>query len=151
MAIRILLAVLHLLAFGIGLGAVWSRSRSLKSEPLDRPTLKRIFRADAWWGVAAGLWLVTGLIRFLGGYEKPTAFYLHNPLFHVKLALFLLIVAIELKPMMTLMKWRKQVAKGETVDTSSAKTLAVMGVAQAHLVVVIVIVAVALARGLGGQ
>lgn len=151
MLVRWLLAAFHLLALGIGLGAVWVRGRALKSEPLDRAALSRVFQADNWWAVAAGLWLVTGLLRAFGGFEKGSAYYLHNPLFHAKLTLFVLIVLLELRPMITLIRWRRQSAKGEPVDTSRAGTLARISVAQAHIVIVIVLLATALARGVGGR
>src|SRR6266511_1832568 len=54
MTIRWLLAALHLLALGIGLGAVWARGRALR-DALDASGLRRAFHADAWWGIAAVL------------------------------------------------------------------------------------------------
>ena len=71
MALRWLLAALHLLGLGVGLGAIYGRSRALRG-PLDISGLRRVFVADTWWGVAAGVWIVTGLLRALGGYEKGT-------------------------------------------------------------------------------
>ncbi len=77
MAIRWLLAAFHLLALGVGLGAVWARGRALQA-PLDVPGLRRVFYADAWWGIAALLWIGTGLVRAFGGFEKGSFSYLHN-------------------------------------------------------------------------
>src|SRR5207247_5390021 len=59
MTIRWLLAAVHLLALGVGLGAVWARGRALQA-PLDVPALRRVFSADTWWGIAAVLWIGTG-------------------------------------------------------------------------------------------
>src|ERR1041385_7129951 len=69
MTIRWLLAAVHLLALGVGLGAVWARGRALQAL-LDVPALRRVFYADSWWGIAAVLWIDTGLVRAFGGYEK---------------------------------------------------------------------------------
>ena len=44
------------------------------------------------WGIAAALWLVTGLLRAFAGLEKGTGFYLASPLFWTKMGLFLLVV-----------------------------------------------------------
>src|SRR5437870_1765393 len=123
MTIRWLLAAVHLLALGVGLGAVWARGRALQA-PLDVPALKRVFYADTWWGIAALLWIGTGLVRAFGGLEKGTSYYVHNRLFLTKMALFVLIFILELRPMMTLIKWRARAARGEAIDTSPARTFA---------------------------
>lgn len=47
MILRWLFAALHLLALGVGLGAVWARGRALRGE-LDEAGLRRAFSADAW-------------------------------------------------------------------------------------------------------
>ncbi len=70
--IRWLFASVHLLALGIGLGAVWARARGLRG-PLDVPGLRRVFAADTWWGIAAVLWIGTGLVRAFGELEKRSA------------------------------------------------------------------------------
>jgi putative membrane protein len=148
MLLRWLFASLHLLGLGLGLGAVWARSRALR-EPLDRAGLRRVFAADAWWGVAAAVWLSTGLVRFLLAMEKGTGYYVHNWLFLVKMALFLTVVAMEMAPMRALTRWRAAVRRGERPDTARAEALARTSVLQAGLVVVMVLVATAMARGLG--
>ena len=148
MLTRWLFAAVHLLALGIGLGSIWGRARAL-TEPLDAAGMRRVFFADAWWGVAAVLWLGTGLPRAFGGLEKGTTYYLHNHLFHAKLGLFVLIFLLEIWPMITLVRWRVAGARGGTVDTSAAPTLARISYVQAGLVGLIVLVATALARGYG--
>jgi hypothetical protein len=50
--LRWLLAAAHLLALGIGLGAVWARSRALRGS-LDPAGLRRVLGADAWWSAGA--------------------------------------------------------------------------------------------------
>ncbi len=71
MTIRWLLAAVHLLALGVGLGAVWARGRALQVQ-LDVPGLRRVFYADAWWGIAALLWIGTmiALIRWRGAVAR---------------------------------------------------------------------------------
>ena len=77
MILHWVLAALHLLALGIGLGAVWARGQNLRSA-LTPEDLRRVFRADNLWGLAAVLWISTGLWRLLAGVEKTTGYYLHN-------------------------------------------------------------------------
>ena len=72
MELRWLLAAAHLLGFGIGLGAVWTRARSIRSQPLDEEALRRTFAADSWWGVSALLLIGSGVWRLLSGTEKLT-------------------------------------------------------------------------------
>src|SRR5687767_10131511 len=101
MILRWLLATLHLLALGIGLGAVWARGRALRSV-LDSEALQRVFRADALWGGAAALWIGTGVWRLLAGLEKPTGYYFANHVFLTKMGLLLLILLLEISAVRTL-------------------------------------------------
>jgi putative membrane protein len=145
---RLLLAGLHLLGLGVGLGAVWARARGLTSR-LDAVGLRSVFLADNFWALAAGLWLGTGLWRLLAGLEKDTAYYFHNHVFLGKMALFAIILALEVWPMVTLMGWRRRVARGEQPDTNAAPLLARISYAQAGIVIVMVFLAAAMARGYG--
>jgi putative membrane protein len=148
LVIRVLLAGLHLLGLGVGLGAVWGRARALRSR-LDPAGLRSVFLADNFWGLAAALWLGTGLWRLLAGVEKDTAYYFHNHVFLGKMACFAIILALEGLPMITLIRWRRQVARGEQPDTSAAPLLARISLAQAGIVIVMVFLAAAMARGFG--
>lgn len=143
-----LVATLHLLALGIGLGSIWARGSALRS-PLDAAGLRRVFLSDHLWGVAGFLWLVTGLFRAFGGLDKPTAYYLSQGLFHAKLGLFVLVLALEVTPMIALIRWRRALRRQEPLDTSMAPRLATISRVQALLVVVILTIATALARGVG--
>ena len=143
-----LVAALHYLALGIGLPAVFLRGRALKG-PLDPGALRRVFAADTAWGLAAALWLATGLLRAFAGLEKGTAFYLASHAFWLKMALFVAVVALEIWPMITLMRWRRAVGRGSLPDTSMAPRLFHLNHVELALVVVIVFVASFMARGFG--
>ena len=148
MMLRWALAALHLLALGIGLGAVWVRARTLGGK-LDAGAVQRALRADAWWGAAAALWISTGLWRLLGGLEKSTGYYLQNHVFLAKMGLLLVILALEIWPMVTLMRWRRAVAMGQAVDLGPAPAMATISRVQTALVVLMVFAATAMARGIG--
>jgi putative membrane protein len=148
MMLRWLLAAFHLLALGIGLGAVWARGRALKS-PLQAADMRRLFFADNIWALAALLWISTGLWRLLAGLEKGTAYYLHNHIFLGKMGLFVLILLLEVWPMITLIRWRRRVSRSELPDTRIAPRLAQISLVQAGLVVLMVFAATAMARGMG--
>jgi putative membrane protein len=148
MMIRWLLAALHLLALGLGLGAIWARGGALRGN-LDQSGLRRAFYADTWWGVAAVLWISTGLLRAFGGFEKGSSYYLHNRLFWTKMGLLAVILVLELQPMIALIQWRRKLGRGEVPDTRAAARFAGISFVQATLVVLMVLAATAMARGYG--
>jgi putative membrane protein len=148
MTARWLAASLHLLALGIGLGAVWARGRALRSS-LGAGNLRQVFFADTFWGLAAVLWISTGLWRLLAGLEKGTGYYLQNHLFLTKMALLGLVLLLEIRPMITLIRWRMTVSRGEAPDTRAAPLLARISFVQAWLIVLMVFAAAAMARGMG--
>jgi len=143
-----IVSALHLLALAIGLPSVFLRGRALRGR-LDREGLRRVFAADTVWGIAAALWLATGLLRAFGGLEKGAAFYLGSWLFLTKMGLFVLIVALEIRPMVTLIRWRAATRGAGTPDTSAARSLYHLNHVELALVVVMVFVASFMARGYG--
>ena len=147
MILRWLLASFHLLGLGVGLGAILVRGRGLRG-PLDAAGLRRVFLADSLWGLAALLWIGSGLWRLLGGTEKPTVYYLHNHIFLTKMALLAIILVLEFWPMTTFIRWRLLVSRGEWPDTRAASVLARISLIQAGIVVLMVFAATAMARGL---
>src|SRR5260370_15938224 len=141
-----LVSSLHVLALAIGLPAVFLRGRAPKG-PLDAEGGRGVLAAENVWGIAALVWIVTGLLRAFGGREKGADFYLHSPLFWTKMALFLLVLLLEIRPMITFIRWRIKLGRGETVDTSVARTLYTINHIELAIVVVMVFVASLMAPG----
>lgn len=148
MTIRWLLATIHLLALGIGLGAIAARSRGLRA-PVSESRLSGVFTADALWGVSALLWISTGLWRAFGGLEKGSAYYLSSTAFLIKMTILGLILVLEVWPMLTLIRWRAARAKGDQLSFEAAPALSRISAIQAVLVVAMVFAATAMARGIG--
>lgn len=150
--LRITLAALHLIALGLGLGAVIARGTALRESP-SNAALRRAFRSDSTWGIAALLWIVTGVWRLMAGVDKPRGYYLTNPVFHAKMGLFLLVLVLEAWPMWTLMRWRRTFSAGESAERlmtrGAGRRIATISHVEALVLVVMVFVAVALARGFG--
>jgi len=150
--LRVVLAAFHLVALGIGLGAVITRGNALR-EPVTTGSLQRALRADALWGIAFALWLITGLWRLIGETEKTLAYYTHNTLFLTKMALLVLILALEIWPMLTLIQWRRALGRGtllkEAVTPVTARRIATISHLQALLAVLMVFAAAGMARGFG--
>ena len=150
--LRIVLAVVHLLALGIGLGAVWARARALSERPLNRASARRAFTADAWWALAAALWIGTGLWRLLASTEKATGYYLSNHVFLAKMGCLAAILVLEVWPIATLVRWRRAAARGGsswTPDLGQAAMVRVISYVEAVLVIAMVTAAVMMARGYG--
>jgi putative membrane protein len=150
MLIRWIFAALHLLALGIGLGAIWARSRALRGN-LDPEGLQKVFYADNLWGIAALVWIATGLVRAFGGLEKGSAYYLNSTAFWIKMGLLAIILILEIWPASTFVRWRIRRGQGEDilVDKNRVNTFATISVIQAILVIAMVFTATAMARGLG--
>jgi putative membrane protein len=148
MILRWLVATVHLLALGIGLGAIAVRTSALRGVR-DHAAILRAFRADSFWALAAVLWISTGLWRLFGGLEKGTEFYFASHVFWTKMALLAAVLLLEIIPMVTLIRWRSQDRKGNPIDTRRAPLLARISVIQAILVVLMIFAATAMARGVG--
>jgi putative membrane protein len=143
------ISALHVLALGMGLGGVFARGRALRALVRgDANAVPRILFADNFWGIAALLWIVTGLTRAFGGIEKGRDFYLYNGFFWVKMALFTLVFALEVVPMIAFIRWRITMGKGGTPDTTRAATLVRLNDVETALVVAIPFAAAAMTRGL---
>jgi putative membrane protein len=146
MTIPWLAAALHLLALVIGAGAISVRASALRS--LRNELLPTVFRADALWGMAAALWIGTGLWRVFGGFEKGSIYYFGSMAFSFKMLLLIAILALEIRPMLTLIRWRAAKKRGQPIDFSVAPQLALISFIQLGLVMAMVLAATAMARGL---
>ena len=145
MVVSALLSAVHLLALPLGLGAVFIRGRALAG-PLDAAGWQRLLAADTAWGAAAGLWIVSGLSRVWFGGKEPS-FYGHNGFFWVKLALFGLVFALELMPMMTFIRVRSALRRKASLPSFSVQAYRRINSVETTLVVAIVFVAAFMARG----
>ena len=135
----------HVVTLALGLGALFVRGRAL-AHPLDEAGWQRLLAADTVWGVAAGLWIISGLGRVFFGGKEPS-FYWRNGLFWVKLALFGLVFALELTPMMTFIRVRLARRRSTTLPRFSVEAYRRINSAELVLVVAIVFVAAFMARG----
>jgi putative membrane protein len=151
---RIALAVIHLLALGIGFGAVFARGRAANRLKQSTESLRTTFAADNFWGLAALLWISTGLWRAFGSYEKSNAYYWSNHIFLAKMGFLVLIIALEIWPAVTLVRWRRANGKG-TLNANELATrgpvIARISDVQLLLLVAMIVAAVMMARGFGAS
>lgn len=149
--LRIVLAALHLLALGIGMGSIYGRGRALRKLGSSPEALRRVFTTDTWWGIAAVLWIVTGVWRALGSTEKVSSYYWHNHLFLAKMGLLAAILLLEIWPVVTFVRWRRSAFVSESQDSlaPTGRKLAIVSDVQLLLLLGMVVAAVMLARGYG--
>ena len=148
--LRVILAALHLLGFGLGAFAILTRGIALRP-PVNGITIRRAFRADNLWAASAAILVATGLARYLGGMEKATAYYNHNEIFVVKMFLLAIILGLEVWPMITLIRWRIALGRGATPEAvmtpRRARRISTISFVQAGIMALMVFAAVAIARG----
>src|SRR5262249_32685858 len=140
-----LLSAIHVLTLALGLGSVVERGRAL-SGPLDDAGWRRLLVADSLWGVAAVLWMASGLARVFFGGKEP-GFYSHNGFFWTKMALFGAVFALEIGPMVTFIRVRVARGTRAPLPRFSVESLRRLNSAEIALVVTIVLVAALMARG----
>lgn len=140
-------ASLHLVALGLGLSAIIARAVFL-SRVRSAGDLAPALLADNLWGLAALVWIMTGVMRLIGGFDKATDYYLSSNAFWLKMALFALVLALEMRPMIALLRWRLADAQPPSFDASQFQRFARTSALQAVAIVVMVFAAAAMARGL---
>jgi putative membrane protein len=140
-----LLSAIHVLTLALGLGAVVMRGRAL-ARPLDEAGWQRLLAADNLWGIAAVLWIVSGLARVFFGGKEPS-FYWHNGFFWIKIALFGVVFALELTPMMTFIRVRTARRRRTVLPRFPVEAYRRINTAEIVLVVAIVFAAAFMARG----
>jgi putative membrane protein len=149
MTLESLLAYAHLLAIFTMVVFLASEAALCRVEWLNAAVVERLGKVDMVYGIAAGMVLLTGLARvFLG--VKGAAWYAHNPLLYLKLAMFLVIGLISIKPTLMFVRWRRALrADGTLPDAAEVKKARRLVMVQAHIFPFIPLAAVFLARGFG--
>ncbi len=144
-----LLAYLHYIS--IFTLIVFLTAEAVVLRPGMTPEIRqRLVRYDAVYGFAALAVLVTGGLRLFYG-AKGYAFYVHNPVFHVKVGLFILVGLLSIMPTVTILRWKKQARTlPDFVPPPSeiAKTRRWVMI-ESHLIIFIPLAAVLMARGIG--
>ena len=142
-----ILAAVHLFAFALAFWAVLTRGTAFSQLSAGTGEVKRVLLADNLWGLSALTLLITGAMRAFGGYEKGSDYYLHQPLFHLKMTLLVLILLVELAPMITLIKWRIASSRGVAPEAGRAKLYARISHVEALLLILMMVAATGMARG----
>jgi putative membrane protein len=119
---------------------------------LARQSLKLLARVDLLYLIAAVLALATGVARLVW-FGKGAGFYLHNPVFYLKLALFVAVGLISIPPTMQYLRWMRMLKTGAAAVAADFEVLRTRRYLLVELVLFafIPLLAVLMARGIGIQ
>ena len=92
--------------------------------------------------------LATGLLR-LFFYAKGVSFYTGNPFFWAKMALFVIIAALSIKPTRTFMSWKRTLVAGVVPDADAIAGVRRIVHLELGLLALMPLMAVLMARGIG--
>jgi putative membrane protein len=149
MTLEAILAYLHLLAILTLVVFLSSEAALCRVEWMNAKVVERLGRVDMVYGLASVAVLLTGVARTWWG-VKGTSWYWTNPLLHTKLALFVAIGLLSIKPTLMYARWRKELkATGALPAHDQVRLARRFVMVQAHLLVLIPLAAVFLARGFG--
>lgn len=148
MTLEALLAALHLLAVLTLVVFLSSQAALCRAEWMNAAVVRRLARLDMIYGIAALVLLLTGLARLYWG-TKGMSWYVSQPLFHVKMTLFVLTALLSIKPSITFRRWARGLAAGQALPAAQeVQSTRRWIMVQAHLVPVIAVIAVFWARGM---
>ena len=109
---EVMLSYLHILMI-LSMTVFLSAEAALcRQEWMNAKVVRRLVRLDLIYGVLALLTLLSGLARLFWG-AKGLEFYLSNPVFHLKLTLFVLMLLLSIRPTLTFLRWRPALAAGQ--------------------------------------
>ena len=149
MTLEAILAYLHLLAILALVVFLSSEAALCRVEWMNAKVVERLGKVDMVYGIASGAVLLTGIARTWWG-VKGTSWYWTHPLLHTKLALFVVIGLLSIKPTMMFARWRRELkATGALPAEGEVRLARRLVMVQAHLLVLIPLAAVFLARGAG--
>src|SRR5882672_2459066 len=119
---------------------------------LQPAQVKALARVDLYYLIAAAAVLVTGALRaFAVG--KGAGFYLNNPVFYIKLALFLAVGLVSILPTLQFMRWNRTL---ESIHKPAPREREI-GSARRYIALELLLfgfiplMAVLMARGIGPQ
>jgi putative membrane protein len=144
-----LVAALHFIgAFGV-IATVFAEWIIFNPTPTFAEA-RRLQRCDAWYGLSALVVMVAGGLRVFF-FEKGSAFYLGNPVFHLKMALFLGIAALSIYPTVVFIRWRKATRNNAapTMTTEQASRIALLLRLEMVLLAAMIVAASVMAKGIG--
>src|SRR5215831_6979682 len=149
MLAHVLTAYWHFLGMMMLMATLLAEHVTLQPQMI-RLHIQRLAMIDLFYGIAAGIVFLTGLLRF-AYFGKGIHFYLGNPLFYVKVGMFLLVALISVYLTRRFLAWRKMLTQGDppALDPHTVTRLRIVIRLELGLLLVIPLLAVLMARGIG--
>lgn len=143
------LSYLHFIFVFVVVGALAGEAFVLRL-PVTGALARLLLRIDLFYGIGAVGVIVAGVARVVLG-AKGYDYYLHQPFFWVKMALFALVGLVSVAPTLAYFRWNTA-AGGEAafvVDASAHKRIRRLVMIELHLLALIPLAAALMARGIG--
>jgi len=142
-------AYLHYSSFMLAFAALTLEGFTLKQD-LSLAEARKIMIADGVYGAAATTVLITGILRVLY-FGQGKDYYLSNPVFYIKVGIFLVVGALSLYPTFSFLSWLPDLRQGKPPTLETPQVNRITWLIRAELVglILIPILAAMLARGLG--
>jgi len=143
-----LLAFAHFLCI-FSLAGLLAGELAVFRKTLPADIFGRLRVLDRWYGIMAGLVIVTGLGRMFFGL-KGVAFYVPNPIFWTKLGLFVVVALLSIAPTVAYFKWGARAGPDGSIALETREFERIRGFlwAQVAVFVFIPLCATLMARGL---
>jgi putative membrane protein len=135
----------HLAAFTLAAMLAVEAGLLLAGQPLTRERLRLLSLADGLYGASAAAVLVVGLLRAVFG-AKGWDFYAGNPLFWIKLGLFVVIGLVSIVPTVRIIRWRRAAELPSAAAQAATLKLVLL---QGALLLTLPLLAAFMARGFG--
>jgi len=147
----VLVAYLHYVAM-MAIAVILVVEHMLCAPGLTGGRIRLLVRLDLLYMGAAVLALATGVARVVW-FGKGVAFYLHNPVFYIKLALFVAVSLISIPTTLQYLRWRRSLESGAAIVAADYQVLRVRRtiLVQLLLFAFIPLMATVMARGIGMQ
>ena len=142
-------SVHHLIVFGIA-SVLAAEIALMRPAAMSPHTVRLLGRFDAVYGGLAMAILAAGFARVWFGAKGPD-FYLHNPVFWAKIAAFLVVGLVSIRPTLRMLAWQKRL-KLDAAFVPPAPEIAALRrqlLLEIHVFALIPVLAAAMARGIG--
>lgn len=149
MIAQVIAAYLHFIGIMMLMATLLAEHGILQPN-MTRLHMRRLATIDLFYGIAAVLVLVTGLLRF-AYFAKGMPFYLANPLFYIKVGIFVAVGLISIYPTRRFLSWQRMLKQDNLpeVDEGSVTRLRYLVRLELGLLLIIPLLAVLMARGIG--
>ena len=147
MTMEAVLASLHLVAILTWVTFMASQAALCRAEWMNSAVVERLVRLDAISQVAMASVLGTGLVRIVWGI-KGASWYATQPLLHLKITLFVVMVLLSIAPTLAFRRWRRSLrATAALPPDSEVRKARRLVMVHSHILPVVAVIAVFWARG----